>query len=121
MKKNLTALSLVCLSVFLNANPPYIVNPVRAFLNANLHDARNKGFHTVMDLMEQRNVKIIVETGTARGGNMAFTGDGGFTIIFGLWALLNKAHLYSVDISENAITRAKTMVEPYIEIGRAHV
>ncbi len=69
-----------------------------------------------MDLMEQRGVKTIIETGTARAGNMAFTGDGGFTIIFGLWALLNKAHLYSVDISDEAIAQAKTMVGPYMDV-----
>lgn len=116
MKKIILYLCLLVSISALAENLPRIINPVEAFLNANLQDRRNKGFHKVMDLMKDRNIRTIVETGTARGGIMAFTGDGGFTIIFGLWALLHKAHLYSVDISETAIVNAKTMVEPYMDV-----
>jgi len=113
MKFKIISLTLLCTS--LAANAPKIIDPVDAFINANLHDSRNNGFHTVLRLMRERNVHLVVETGTARGGHMAFTGDGGFTIIFGLWASLNKAHLYSVDISAQGIENAKTMVKPYMD------
>lgn len=112
MKKILV--SICALASIAQAAAPKIIDPAYAFVSANVMGERRLGFHKAMQLMSQRNIKTIVETGTARGGDMAFTGDGGFTIVFGLWALLYDAHLYSVDILEFAINRAKTMVKPYM-------
>ncbi len=65
--------------------------------------------------MEERNLKIIVETGTARGGHMTFSGDGGFTIIVGYWCSLNQATLYSVDISPQNLKNAESMILDYVD------
>ncbi len=91
------------------------LNPALQFLHRKLRDARAGTMHQALSLMEERNVKTIVETGTARGGHMAFSGDGGFTIITGYWCSLNQATLYSVDISEKSIDNAKTMVQDYLD------
>jgi predicted O-methyltransferase YrrM len=47
-----------------------------------------------------------VETGVARMGLEKSKGDGASTIVFGLWASQNDAHLYSVDIDPEATERA---------------
>jgi len=91
------------------------LQPALTFLHKSLIDARAKTMHTALQLMETRNVKTIVETGTARGGHMAFSGDGGFTIITGYWCSLNGAKLYSVDINPTALKNARTMILDYEE------
>jgi len=102
-----------CFSLTLSSNVFPNIDPALAFLNKNLRDMRRGTFEKALRLLEDRQIKTIVETGTARGGDLAFTGDGGFTIIFGYWCFLNQADLYSVDIEERAIQRARTMVSEW--------
>lgn len=79
-------------------------------------EMRNGRYPTMthaMRLCEERQVKTIVETGTARCGDTNFDGDGGFTIIFGHWAFDHDADMYSVDISESHIQIAHDASIPY--------
>lgn len=64
-------------------------------------------FFFALLLMKERNVRTIVETGTARGGCRDCIGDGCSTLIFGDWALQNGSRLYSVDIDKKALENAK--------------
>jgi hypothetical protein len=76
---------------------------------------RYDSFNRVLYLMEERQVKTIVETGTTRAGWSpgTFGGDGGSTIIFGEWAMKNNAALFSVDISPEAVLKAKQAVRTF--------
>ncbi len=49
--------------------------------------------------IEQRGAKVLVETGTNRGGRSNCLGDGCSTWIFAEWASQHGAQLYSIDIS----------------------
>jgi hypothetical protein len=64
-------------------------------------------FKRAFELMKERNVKTIVETGTSRYGAMNCIKDGCSTILFAEWASQNDAHIYSVDIDPQAIKFAK--------------
>ena len=88
-----------------------IIDPVIAFMNANGCD-RAKMFELVLRLIDTRQCKTIVETGTARGPK-PFNGDGGFTPIFGYWCTLNSAKLYSVDIKPDAIKNALNLIKEF--------
>ncbi len=57
--------------------------------------------------MEERNAKVLVETGTARNGLNNTKSDGASTIVFAAWAAQNGAFLYSVDHDLQAIAMAK--------------
>ena len=78
---------------------------------------RNNGRYPTMTLAmrmcDERGVRSIVETGTARCGDTNFDGDGGFTILFGHWAFDRDAVMYSVDISESHIQIARDASIPY--------
>ncbi|MBA3721545.1 MAG: class I SAM-dependent methyltransferase [Parachlamydiaceae bacterium] len=77
---------------------------------------KNHRYNTMkkaLELMSERNAKIIVETGTARYGDKFFDSDGGSTIIFGDWAEKNGSIFYSVDISPTNIETARTVVGIY--------
>ncbi|MCF6346897.1 MAG: class I SAM-dependent methyltransferase [Flavobacteriaceae bacterium] len=60
-------------------------------------------FAKTLNLLSERNAKIIVETGTSREGLKNTKGDGAATIVFGKWAQQNSAKLHSVDISEDSV------------------
>lgn len=79
----------------------YLENRIQA------HDKRYGSFLFCLELLEERNAKSLVETGTARWGEENYWGDGGSTIIFAKWAVDHEANLYSVDISSQAINNAK--------------
>jgi hypothetical protein len=79
------------------------------------NDKRFSSFILALQLMKERDAKVIVETGTARGGDQNFIGDGGATIIFGDWATRNDARVYSVDIDSNSIEAAKNAAKKYEE------
>jgi hypothetical protein len=51
--------------------------------------------------------KILVETGTSRGGDKNFIGDGGSTIIFSDFSAKNNCSFYSVDINRSYLLEAK--------------
>jgi len=80
---------------------------------------RYKTFALALQLMQEREVKTFVETGTARLGDKNFLGDGGSTIIFADWASQNNAEAYSVDIDLNALGNARAALGPlgaYMEL-----
>jgi len=77
-------------------------------------DKRFITFKKAFELMEERRVKTIVETGTARYGANNFEGDGGSTILFSDWASSHEGcKVYSVDISKECIKAAEPAVAPY--------
>lgn len=78
-------------------------------------DKRSSTFEQVFALLEAREAKTLVETGTSRGGVENFIGDGGSTIIFGNWALDHGAHLTSVDLDPIAVESAAQGSLPYAE------
>jgi len=71
------------------------------------YDKRYTTFDYVLHECERRNVKTIVETGTARNGSSNCEGDGCSTVILADWASHNNATLYSVDIYEGALINAQ--------------
>ncbi len=76
-------------------------------------NGRYETFKTALQLLSKRNVKTIVETGTARCGDTNFDGDGGSTILFGHWATAHQAKMYSVDISPRHLEIARAVTKPY--------
>lgn len=76
-----------------------------------IEDQRYPTMAAILKLLDERNPKVIVETGTARYGDRNFIGDGGSTIIFSDWAEANNCLFYSVDISPEAILEAKKAID----------
>ena len=64
---------------------------------------RRVTFKRVLQLLNERNAKTLIETGTSRKGLKGTRNDGAATIVFGKWAKQNNAKLFSVDISEDSI------------------
>ncbi len=94
----------------LNKHPNLDITDLRSFdpLEGRLArtDKRYPTFKRALALMEERGVKTIVETGTARGGESNFEGDGGSTVIFSHWAYKHNGSLNSVDINQVALNLA---------------
>ena len=72
---------------------------------------RRDTLREVLRLLDERGARILLETGVARMGLEKSKGDGASTIVFGLWANNNDAHLYSVDIDPDATRRAGVAVD----------
>ena len=72
---------------------------------------RRDTLREVLRLLDERRAKVLLETGVARMGLEKSKGDGASTIVFGLWAKNNDAHLYSVDIDPEATRRAGVAVD----------
>lgn len=72
---------------------------------------RRDTLREVLRLLDERNATTLLETGVARMGLEKSKGDGASTIVFGLWAKQNDAHLYSVDIDPEATKRAGLAVD----------
>ena len=77
---------------------------------------RRDTLREVLRLLEEREAKVLVETGVARMGLEKSKGDGASTIVFSLWAKQNDAHLYSVDIDPEATAKAGEAVAA-MELG----
>lgn len=71
---------------------------------------RRVTFAKVLQLLEENNAKIMVETGTSRKGLKGCKKDGAATIIFGKWAQKNGAVVHSVDISEDSVAGSQKEV-----------
>ena len=71
---------------------------------------RRDTLRATLQLLDARQAKVLVETGTARLGLAKTKGDGASTIVFGLWAKQHGAHLHSVDIDPQAIAQARQAV-----------
>jgi hypothetical protein len=67
---------------------------------------RRDTLREVLRLLDERGATTLLETGVARMGLEKSKGDGASTIVFGLWAKQNNAHLFSVDIDPEATERA---------------
>ncbi|OGB83691.1 hypothetical protein A3F66_05220 [candidate division TM6 bacterium RIFCSPHIGHO2_12_FULL_32_22] len=74
---------------------------------------REYTFVEALKLMSERNVKTIVETGTARAGAAGFNGDGGSTIILGHWAHNHNARMFSVDINPDYVVASRSACKEY--------
>ena len=72
-------------------------------------------FVAVLNLITERNVKTIVETGTSRHGSRNCAGDGCSTVIFAEWATNHGAAVYSVDINPQAIQSAMNALPIYYQ------
>lgn len=103
----------ILLATYLSLTP--LLGSAGAFLQERIpvYDKRYPTFERVLQLMEERNVKTIVETGTAREGAKNCGGDGCSTIIWGQWAKQFNAFVYSVDINRKAIKKSKKACKPY--------
>lgn len=64
-------------------------------------------FKKVLDLLNERVAKVLVETGTSRRGLHATKGDGAATFVFGKWAKENGAHMFSVDINSDSVQKCE--------------
>lgn len=104
-----TFLSLASLAqaASVSGNSQYLKNRLAS------NDRRYESYIKVLDLLNERNAKLLVETGTSRGGDSNFIGDGGSTIIFGHWASLNDAYLFTVDIDQGALANADWAARNY--------
>lgn len=74
---------------------------------------RYPSFLYTIALLNERKVKTLVETGTARCGDKNFQWDGGSTIVFGDWASQNNAVLYSVDLDPKGVEQAITATKSF--------
>lgn len=72
---------------------------------------RRVTFKRVLQLLDERNAKTLIETGTSRKGLKGTRNDGAATIVFGKWAKQNNAKLFSVDISEDSIQGSREEVD----------
>lgn len=72
---------------------------------------RRDTLREVLRLLDERHATTLLETGVARMGLEKSKSDGASTIVFGLWAQQNDAHLYSVDIDPEATKRAGALVD----------
>ena len=85
-------------------------------LTSRMHpiNMRFSTFYLTLHLLKERKAQVLVETGCSRlQGPITYTGDGGSTVIFGHWALLNNAQLYTVDINPDHIKNAQGLTETY--------
>lgn len=73
---------------------------------------RHLSFQKCLELMEQRNAKNLIETGTSRDGLANCLGDGCSTVIFAHWAKENGATLTSIDIDPSSILKSMQAVSP---------
>jgi predicted O-methyltransferase YrrM len=73
-------------------------------------DPRAPSFQMCFQILEARQAKVLVETGTARNGSQNCAGDGCSTVLFADWAKDHHATLYSVDICPQAIKTSKKAV-----------
>ncbi|MDO1500008.1 class I SAM-dependent methyltransferase [Winogradskyella maritima] len=72
---------------------------------------RRVTFAKVLRLLNERQAKSIIETGTSRKGLDGTKSDGAATIVFGKWAKRNGAKMHSVDISEDSVKGSRAAVE----------
>lgn len=101
----------------IHVNAMRLQNNPKLILQGKYHpkNRRYKTFACALQLMKQRSVKTIIETGTTRGADLKsiWGGDGGGTLLFAEWASKNNAFLYTVDICASAFDNAKKFLVPY--------
>ena len=72
---------------------------------------RYNSMHFVLRLLETRNPQILVETGGARNGNRTCQEDGCSTVIFGNFAKIVGARLFSAENDKNYCREAQIAVD----------
>ncbi len=93
----------------------------------NIKNIRFEMFKKVFDISLHRKHKTIVETGTSRGKIKFFFlkkynwKDGMSTPMFGSYAKYIKGHLYTCDISEDNINKAKSFTKEFSEYISFHI
>lgn len=104
----LTSLTLTSASLF--GKPPH------EYLEGKIprNNARYQTFEYALRLLEERNARTIVETGTARFGDREFVGDGGSTIIFAEWGKDHGAEFFSIDKSMENIIVSRRATERHV-------
>jgi len=102
----------IFLSVSSVCFPAYGQECCQEFLESRIakSDKRYSTFKYALSLLEERNAKVLVETGTARYGSKNCSGDGCSTLIFGNWAIAHGAKVFSVDIDRSAVGAAEIAV-----------
>lgn len=112
MSKNLLFILLAIISFSCSERKEKI--PSEKFLEGRIptNERRYPTMLRAMQLMDERNAQVVVETGTSRGGTTNFEGDGGSTIIFGDWAYDRNRQFYSVDINPESVRGAKEALDP---------
>src|SRR5579872_2715035 len=80
-----------------------------------IENQRYSTFEMALNLIKERQLKTMVETGTARCGKTNCLGDGCSTLIFSHCASKIGAMLYSVDIDPHAVDLARTATAPYAD------
>ncbi|GJM27534.1 MAG: hypothetical protein DHS20C17_01690 [Cyclobacteriaceae bacterium] len=65
----------------------------------------------VLEMLDAREAKVLLETGISREGLKNTKGDGASTILFGIWAKQHQAKLYSVDIDPKAVSVANKQID----------
>ncbi len=78
-------------------------------------DKRYPTFRRALDLMEERDTRILVETGTSRSGDRNFKNDGGSSVIFSHWAKQRRCHFYSVDKTKKNLNKAKKAITSFLD------
>ena len=75
---------------------------------------REDGFRKIFELLEEKKVKnyMILETGTLRTINE--WSDGQSTRLFDMFVNFHQGNVYSVDISEDAVETAQSVVSPRV-------
>ncbi len=108
---------ILCFLMLLTLSPMIDAHDAEKYLDNRIqvNDKRYGSFLFCLELLQERNAQVLVETGTARWGEGCYWGDGGSTVIFGQWAFDHHVQLYSVDISSRAINNAKHATKPYAE------
>lgn len=71
---------------------------------------RRDTYLRVMELLDQTQVKVLIETGTSREGLKGAKSNGAATLVYGKWAKINNAILHSVDINPKAVEVAEEAV-----------
>ena len=75
---------------------------------------RRKSFKKIISLIEERNPRTLVETGTTRKvGNWA--GDGCYTIIFAEYCKISDSQLWTCDIMKESLELCKKLTTEYKE------
>lgn len=85
-------------------------------------DKRYSSFKACLLLLQERDAKTWIETGTARNGACSCSNDGCSTVILSKIATLLRAKLYSVDIDKVAIKNARQSVikfSKYVSFSRS--
>ncbi len=70
-------------------------------------------YRTLIERMEKRKVKTIVETRTAPGGRGEYLGNGSFTAVFAHWISQNNGHYFAVNNHKASLGAVNIITSPF--------